>query len=97
MKQFKVEDMLLGFHFSFKFISPVSPVRKPLIASVHIESEVDEMLSCYGKDYIFSVSSEGNVYEVNAQLIWDMNFDSSSTIAVRISDRYDDEIGRAHV
>ena len=92
MKQFKVEDMLLGFHFSFKFISPVSPVRKPLIASVHIESEVDEMLSCYGKDYIFSVSSEGNVYEVNAQLIWDMNFDSSSTIAVRISDRYDNAL-----
>lgn len=92
MKQFKVEDLLFGFHFSFQFISPLSPVRKPLIASLQIENEMEENFSCYGKEYIFSVSCERNAFEVNAQLPWDMNFDSTSTLSVRISDRYDNAV-----
>lgn len=92
MKQFQVEDVLFGFHFSFQFVSPLSPLRKPLLASVRIESEVDETYSCYGKEYMFSVSSQKNVYEVNSQLPWDMNFDSTSTIIVRISDKEDNTL-----
>lgn len=90
MNKYTVEDLLYGFHFSFSFVSPLCPVKKPLLASLRVQNEDND--ACYGKEYVFSVSSSNGEFHVDAQLPWDMKFDSSSFIAVRVSDRHDDAV-----
>ena len=98
MSLFKSEDLLYGFHFSFSFISPVNPVEKPLLASIDVKNDEDNSSKCYGKEHVFCVmQSDKNVFDVDAQLPWDMKFDSSSFISIRISNRHNDTILEAPV
>lgn len=98
MSTFTREDLLYGFHFSFSCVSSVNPVQKPLLASIHIDNEDDKCSKCYGKQHVFCVmQSDKNVFSVNAQLPWDMKFDSSSFISIRISNRYNDTILEAPI